>query len=107
MPNHTFTGAGRLSDLDQYGSTITQQGNSGILLRIGAVGFANIGTAILIQVKTETGGRHTIREITSLAELKDNSLILNQPASEIDIEVRGAANLYIEFKEFRDEESQR
>lgn len=104
--HYHFTTAGRLSDSDKLGETISQSSNP-MLMRIGAVGKDTLGTSLKIMVKTEDGGRHVIREITSLAELPDNSVRLLQPGSEIDVEVAGSPNLYVEFKEFRDEESQR
>lgn len=91
MSYHTFTSAGSLPD------RFRTKGRYSMLM-LGAEGSDTLGTSLKIQRVTATGGLHTIREITSLASLTNNSLKLElPPGSTIDITVAGSPTLYVEL----------
>lgn len=90
MANHTFSAAGSLTD------RFTHKGRYSMLM-LGKEGADTIGTSVKVQRVTEDGGLHTIRTITALTDLTNNSLRLELPPnSTIDITVAGSPTLYVE-----------
>lgn len=106
MSNYTFEADGSLPANNLFSH---QQRYS--TLRIGSVGHDNFGGGTLsIELVTEDNGRHVIRSLDALAELDNNAVIIEQPGgTRVDVRLAGSTNpdLYVEHKEFRDNESQR
>ena len=95
MANYTFSSAGSLP------SRFTHKGRYS-MLSFGKTGAETIGTSIKVQLVTEDGGVHTIRTITDLATLTNNSLKLELPPnSTIDVTVAGSPTLYVQHSDLQ------